>query len=132
MKLLQYLILTILIANGSLPLVQDVVIATGNEQLIRILVDDTDADCGEQETDGEDANDDELVDHNNPIPYEPKPHDSSTKSSAGGQVVNFLAADLRSNFNTADWTILPDNQSEHICSQLLRHTYFSKRRVDIS
>jgi len=133
MKFLQYLILTILIANGSLPLLQDMALDTGNEQLIAFFeqVDSFDA-CEDQDSEGEDASDDDLVSPENHVTYEPKPHDSSTENHSGHSSTVILSHSHTQNYNTADWDILTDHLRPIISSELLRHTYFSKRNVDIS
>lgn len=125
MKLLQYLILTILIANGSMPLVQDIALSTGNEQLISFFGSDTVTD-DQQESDSEDVSDDDLVDSEKNHSVEPKPYDNTTKNSpAKGSFVHFTSSTAY-NYSLGDWVILSENSSVHITSSLLRQCYYSK------
>jgi len=133
MKLLQYLILTILIANGSLPLVQDVALASGNEVIISFFEKVTDLEnCSEQETEGEDASDDDVVHQDNHSNIEPKPHDSSTKSSSKGSSSYFSSSNPTKNYTLSSWEISSENATISIDEELLRHTYYSKRNTDTS
>ncbi len=112
-----------------MPLVQDLVLSTGNEQLISFFGSDTFSD-NQQESDSEDASDDDLVDTEKNHSLEPKPYDNSTKNSPAEGSFIYFTDRSECNYSLGDWEILSENSSVHINSSLLRQCYYSKSSTD--
>lgn len=131
MKLLQYLILSILIANGSLPIAQNFAQNIGNELLIQLLGTAESEDCNDLESESEDASEDDLVHPENHTLLEPKPHDT-TNQDFSAEIKLQLSPSETTNYLVSDWYIIDDNKHVQISRKLLRQVYFSKRKTDLS
>ncbi len=130
MKLLQYLILTILIANGSWPILKDTVISYSDSAvLVEFFSSLEETNCEEQENESEGASDENLTTPDHHVLHEPKPHDSHTGSAYPtdtASVEDYNQPDIE-----GSWSILAEHLSANIDSKLLDRVYFSKSNQQV-
>lgn len=131
MRLLQYLILSILVLNGSLPLIKNVIVDHIESEVIKDFLGeiiDCNSDSTENESEG--ASDNDLATPENHCYHEPKPNESNT--TPGQIIAKTTAQKLPYHFVEKKQLIAEVHTYSHIDPTLAEWLLFSKNKRDLS